>query len=73
MKVTVKRLTGKVIELDIEPTEKVEKIKERLEKIEHIVPAAQRLIVDSKYFFSCLMFVEILSFKNFEESILHNH
>ena len=46
MKVTVKTLDRKVIKLDIEPTEKVEKIKERLKEIDKIVPA--ELIVENK-------------------------
>ena len=44
MLIKVKTLTGKEIEIDIEPTDKVERIKERVEEKEGIPPAQQRLI-----------------------------
>lgn len=44
MLIKVKTLTGKEIEIDIEPTDKVERIKERIEEKEGIPPQQQRLI-----------------------------
>jgi len=44
MLIKVKTLTGKEIEIDIEPTDKVERIKERVEEKEGIPPPQQRLI-----------------------------
>ncbi|GJD07255.1 Carbamoyl-phosphate synthase large chain [Galdieria sulphuraria] len=44
MLVKVKTLTGKEIEIDIEPGDKIERIKERVEEKEGIPPAQQRLI-----------------------------
>lgn len=41
-------LTGKEIEIDIEPTDKVERIKERVEEKEGIPPQQQRLIFSGK-------------------------
>ncbi|RWS03637.1 NEDD8-like protein, partial [Dinothrombium tinctorium] len=41
-------LTGKEIEIDIEPMDKVERIKERVEEKEGIPPAQQRLIFSGK-------------------------
>uniref|UniRef100_A0AAZ3SUC2 Ubiquitin-like protein NEDD8 n=1 Tax=Oncorhynchus tshawytscha TaxID=74940 RepID=A0AAZ3SUC2_ONCTS len=41
-------LTGKEIEIDIEPTDKVERIKERVEEKEGIPPQQQRLIYSGK-------------------------
>uniref|UniRef100_A0A8V0XBK4 Ubiquitin-like protein NEDD8 n=1 Tax=Gallus gallus TaxID=9031 RepID=A0A8V0XBK4_CHICK len=43
-----KTLTGKEIEIDIEPTDKVERIKERVEEKEGIPPQQQRLIYSGK-------------------------
>jgi len=48
MLIKVKTLTGKEIELDIEPTDKVSRIKERVEEKEGIPPAQQRLIFGGK-------------------------
>ncbi|CAG9771724.1 unnamed protein product [Ceutorhynchus assimilis] len=42
MLIKVKTLTGKEIEIDIEPTDKVERIKERVEEKEGIPPQQQR-------------------------------
>ncbi len=39
---------GKEIEIDIEPTDKVERIKERVEEKEGIPPPQQRLIFSGK-------------------------
>lgn len=44
----VRTLTGKEIELDIEPDYKVSKIKERVEEKEGIPPVQQRLIYGGK-------------------------
>ncbi|RXN21542.1 NEDD8-like protein [Labeo rohita] len=46
--VVFKTLTGKEIEIDIEPTDKVERIKERVEEKEGIPPQQQRLIYSGK-------------------------
>ncbi|PWN34172.1 putative NEDD8 precursor-ubiquitin-like protein [Meira miltonrushii] len=48
MLIKVKTLTGKEIELDIEPTDKIQRIKERVEEKEGIPPAQQRLIFGGK-------------------------
>ena len=44
----VRTLTGKEIDLDIEPDYKVSKIKERVEEKEGIPPVQQRLIFGGK-------------------------
>ncbi|XP_075818593.1 ubiquitin-like protein NEDD8 [Microtus pennsylvanicus] len=44
----VKTLTGKEIEINIEPTDKVERIKERVEEKEGIPPPQQRLLYGGK-------------------------
>lgn len=48
MQIKIKTLTGKEIELDIEPTDKVERIKEKVEEKEGIPPPQQRLIYAGK-------------------------
>ncbi|TPX43296.1 hypothetical protein SeLEV6574_g05148 [Synchytrium endobioticum] len=48
MLIKVKTLTGKEIEIDIEPTDKVSRIKERVEEKEGIPPPQQRLIFGGK-------------------------
>jgi len=48
MLIKVKTLTGKEIEIDIEPTDKVDRIKERVEEKEGIPPPQQRLIFSGK-------------------------
>ena len=48
MLIKVKTLTGKEIEIDIEPTDRVERIKERVEEKEGIPPPQQRLIFSGK-------------------------
>uniref|UniRef100_A0A3Q3AHW9 Ubiquitin-like protein NEDD8 n=1 Tax=Kryptolebias marmoratus TaxID=37003 RepID=A0A3Q3AHW9_KRYMA len=50
MLIKVKTLTGKEIEIDIEPTDKVHncRIKERVEEKEGIPPQQQRLIYSGK-------------------------
>ena len=40
--IKVKTLTGKEIEIDIEPTDSIERIKERVEEKEGIPPVQQR-------------------------------
>jgi len=48
MQIKVRTLTGKEIELDIEPDYKVSRIKERVEEKEGIPPVQQRLIFGGK-------------------------
>jgi ubiquitin-like protein Nedd8 len=42
--IKVKTLTGKEIEIDIEPTDTIDRIKERVEEKEGIPPVQQRYI-----------------------------
>lgn len=46
--IKVKTLTGKEIEIDIEPTDTIARIKERVEEREGIPPVQQRLIFAGK-------------------------
>eukprot|EP00027_Filamoeba_sp_ATCC50430_P008198 CAMPEP_0168558402 /NCGR_PEP_ID=MMETSP0413-20121227/9954_1 /TAXON_ID=136452 /ORGANISM="Filamoeba nolandi, Strain NC-AS-23-1" /LENGTH=78 /DNA_ID=CAMNT_0008589527 /DNA_START=110 /DNA_END=346 /DNA_ORIENTATION=- len=48
MLIKVKTLTGKEIEIDIDPNDKIERIKERVEEKEGIPPPQQRLIFGGK-------------------------
>ncbi|KAG6481192.1 hypothetical protein ZIOFF_053574 [Zingiber officinale] len=48
MMIKVKTLTGKEIEIDIEPTDTIDRIKERVEEKEGIPPVQQRLIYAGK-------------------------
>ncbi|PRT56628.1 NEDD8 [Wickerhamiella sorbophila] len=48
MKISVKTLVGKELALDVEPSEKVHVIKERIEEKEGIPPEQQRLIHNGK-------------------------
>lgn len=48
----VRTLTGKEIELDIEPDYKVSRIKERVEEKEGIPPVQQRLISGGKQMYA---------------------
>ena len=48
MQIKVKTLTGNEIEIDIEPTDKVERIKERIEEQAGIPPTQQRIIFGGK-------------------------
>eukprot|EP00873_Tetraselmis_striata_P040487 jgi/Tetstr1/460751/TSEL_005936.t1 len=48
MMIKVKTLTGKEIEIDIEPIDSVMRIKERVEEKEGIPPVQQRLIFAGK-------------------------
>ncbi|KYR01308.1 neddylin [Tieghemostelium lacteum] len=48
MLIKVKTLTGKEIEIDIEVTDKIQRIKERVEEKEGIPPSQQRLIFGGK-------------------------
>ena len=54
MIIKVKTLTGKQIEIDIEPTDTVLQIKGRVEEKEGIPPAQQRLIFGGKQMYSAL-------------------
>ncbi|KXT04092.1 hypothetical protein AC578_4917 [Pseudocercospora eumusae] len=48
MQIKVRTLTGKEIELNIEPEDKVHNIKEKVEEKEGIPPVQQRLIFGGK-------------------------
>ncbi|KXS19897.1 ubiquitin [Gonapodya prolifera JEL478] len=48
MLIKVKTLTGREIEIDIEPEDKIRRIKERVEEKEGIAPDQQRLIFGGK-------------------------
>ncbi|KAI8898613.1 ubiquitin-related domain-containing protein [Globomyces pollinis-pini] len=48
MIIKVKTLTGKEVEIDIEPNDLVSRIKEKVEEKEGIPPSQQRLIVGGK-------------------------
>ncbi len=48
MLIKVKTLVGKEIEIDIDQTDKIERIKERIEEKEGIPPPQQRLIFSGK-------------------------
>ncbi|XP_030386474.1 NEDD8-like [Scaptodrosophila lebanonensis] len=48
MLIKVKTLTGKEIEIDIKPTDTVDRIKERIEEKEGIPPQQQRLIFSGR-------------------------
>ncbi|PWN25912.1 putative NEDD8 precursor-ubiquitin-like protein [Jaminaea rosea] len=48
MLIKIKTLTGREIDLDIEPNDKVARLKERVEEKEGIPPAQQRLIFGGK-------------------------
>jgi hypothetical protein len=47
MMIKVKTLTGKEIEIDIEPTDTIERIKERVEEKEGIPPVQQRWVCNT--------------------------
>lgn len=51
--IKVKTLTGKEIEIDIEPTDTIDRIKERVEEKEGIPPVQQRFL--SFVFQLCLL------------------
>lgn len=51
--IKVKTLTGKEIEIDIEPTDTIDRIKERVEEKEGIPPVQQRCIFLELHFIFC--------------------
>lgn len=51
--IKVKTLTGKEIEIDIEPTDTIDRIKERVEEKEGIPPVQQRYHADFGYICNC--------------------
>ena len=51
--IKVKTLTGKEIEIDIEPTDTIDRIKERVEEKEGIPPVQQRYHADFGYIHKC--------------------
>jgi len=48
MQIKIKNLGGKIVDIDIEPTDTIERIKERVEEKEGIPPPQQRLIFGGK-------------------------
>jgi len=52
--IKVKTLTGKEIEIDIEPSDTIERIKERVEEKEGIPPIQQRYGSKAKVWPACL-------------------
>jgi ubiquitin-like protein Nedd8 len=50
--IKVKTLTGKEIEIDIEPSDSIERIKERVEEKEGIPPVQQRCVARGTLSFS---------------------
>ncbi len=59
--IKVKTLTGKEIEIDIEPTDTIERIKERVEEKEGIPPVQQRSLALFAIVFCFPSCVSILS------------
>ena len=51
--IKVKTLTGKEIEIDIEPTDTIDRIKERVEEKEGIPPVQQRFA--SSFFYALIL------------------
>jgi hypothetical protein len=50
MTIKVKTLTGKEIEIDIEPSDTIERIKERVEEKEGIPPIQQRSVTRINFY-----------------------
>lgn len=69
---TLQTLTGKEIEIDIEPTDKVDRIKERVEEKEGIPPQQQRLIFSGKQMYFPKFFHFFLFLYNYIVIIIAN-
>ncbi|CAR65204.1 ubiquitin-related domain-containing protein [Yarrowia lipolytica] len=48
MKIKIKTLIGKEIEMDVEPEDQISVLKEKIEELEGIPPAQQRLVFTGK-------------------------
>ncbi|KMU85450.1 hypothetical protein CIHG_03232 [Coccidioides immitis H538.4] len=70
MLIKVRTLTGKEIELDIEPDYKVSRIKERVEEKEGIPPVQQRLIFGGKQMYVDHSDPTSWAFSRFHSSLL---
>lgn len=57
-------MTGKEIEIDIEPTDKVDRIKERVEEKEGIPPQQQRLIFSGKQMYVAVLTLSCIFYSN---------
>ncbi|ORY75813.1 ubiquitin-related domain-containing protein [Protomyces lactucae-debilis] len=64
----VQTLTGKEIELDIEPSDKISRIKERVEEKEGIPPPQQRLIFGGKQMYAVPMSLNRSDCRNDEKT-----
>lgn len=55
MMIKVKTLTGKEIEIDIEPSDTIERVKERVEEKEGIPPIQQRYVLHPSQEYGCVL------------------